>query len=87
MANVTEFFIRLTRSQNFTYALYSLAAESGKYLPELRAEAREVFAAGPPTRESIAGLVKIDSFLRESSRIGNDGLCECRVRESHAGLR
>jgi len=63
-----------TTTMNFTYALYSLAAEPEKYLPELRAEARQFFAACSLTRESIAGLVKIDSFLRESSRMGNDGL-------------
>jgi len=63
-----------TTTMNFTYAFYRLAQEPEKYMPELRAEAAELFSSVPPNREAISKMVKTDSFLREGSRLGNDGL-------------
>lgn len=44
-------------------------------MDELRAELEQVLAEGPLTRDRLNKLVKMDSFLRESERYNNAGLC------------
>ncbi|KAK5953726.1 hypothetical protein OHC33_004995 [Knufia fluminis] len=63
-----------TTTMTFTGALYKLAAEPEKYMPELRAELEEVLAEGPLSKDRLAKLKKMDSFLRESARYNNAGL-------------
>ncbi|KAI7084689.1 hypothetical protein KC356_g6486 [Hortaea werneckii] len=63
-----------TTTMNFTYAMYRLAQEPEKYMPELRSEASILLSSGTITREAINKMAKTDSFLREASRLGNDGL-------------
>ncbi|KAI6872898.1 hypothetical protein KC343_g725 [Hortaea werneckii] len=63
-----------TTTMNFTYAMYRLAQEPEKYMPELRSEASMLLSSGTVTREAINKMAKTDSFLREASRLGNDGL-------------
>lgn len=71
--------------QNFTYAMYRLAQEPEKYMPELRSEASMLLSSGTVTREAINKMAKTDSFLREASRLGNDGLCAYQA-SSRLGL-
>lgn len=60
--------------QTFTGALFKLAAEPCKYLPELRQELEQVLQGGPLTKERLNLLRKMDSFLREAARFNNNGL-------------
>jgi cytochrome P450 len=58
----------LTRTQTFTHALYTLAAHP-EYIAPLREEAEAIAAAEGLTKTSLLKLTKLDSFLRESTRV------------------
>lgn len=58
-------------------ALYQLAQEPEKYIAPLREEVRTVFAGAPDgqvTKQMIAKLEKMDSFLTETGRVFPFGL-------------
>jgi hypothetical protein len=56
------------RRQTFTHALYTLAAHP-EYIAPLREEAEAISAAEGLTKTSLLKLTKLDSFLRESTRV------------------
>lgn len=88
--------------QTATNALFDLAIRP-EYVEPLRAEIEEVVAAHGWTKEAMGHLVKLDSFMKESSRLAGISVCkwtgwahEVRVlthsdsrdeEESDAGLR
>lgn len=58
-------------------ALYQLAQEPEKYIAPLREEVRTVFADaldGQVTKQMVAKLEKVDSFLAETGRVFPLGL-------------
>jgi cytochrome P450 len=57
-----------TSSITFLQVLYHLAAEP-KYVPELRQEVERVVEEDGWTRDALERMVKIDSFIRESTRL------------------
>ncbi|TEB19829.1 cytochrome P450 [Coprinellus micaceus] len=58
-----------TTSLTSTNTLFDLAARP-EYIAPLRAEIEEVVAAHGWTKDAMARLVKLDSFMKESSRLG-----------------
>lgn len=54
------------------HALYTIGAEPG-HADELRAEVESAFAEHGHTRQAMADLVKMDSFLREVIRFNSGG--------------
>ena len=56
--------------QAFTHALYTLAANP-EYIHPLRDEVHRVVEERGWTRDSIADLREVDSFLKESMRISS----------------
>ena len=63
------YYCVLIRLQTATNALFDLAIRP-EYVEPLRAEIEEVVAAHGWTKEAMGHLVKLDSFMKESSRLG-----------------
>ncbi|GKT88318.1 hypothetical protein Ct61P_06168 [Colletotrichum tofieldiae] len=63
-----------TTTMVFTAALYSLAQEPEKYQDALRQEVENALENGVITSTTLAGLPKMESFLKESGRFNNAGL-------------
>ncbi|KAH0838159.1 cytochrome P450 [Lanmaoa asiatica] len=63
-----------TSAQTLTHALLNLASHP-QYMEPLRDEAREVTKQYGWTKSSMAMLVKMESFLRESQRVSGTSLC------------
>ena len=60
--------------QNFTHALYHLAAEP-EHAAILREEVDAIVKEDGWTKAGIDRMVKVDSFLRESQRVNGQGTC------------
>lgn len=65
----------VTISQTATNALFDLAIRP-EYLEPLRAEIEEVVAAHGWTKEAMGRMLKLDSFMKESSRLAGISVCE-----------
>lgn len=59
-------------SQAFTHALYHLA-EYPEYAQPMREEAEIAISEEGWTKDALAKMRKIDSFLRESQRLNGQG--------------
>lgn len=66
--------------ETFTPAIYTLAAQSSRYIDILRNEVVENLENGQITNNTVQNLVHIDSFLRESARFSSNGLGESSPR-------
>lgn len=64
--------------QAFTHAVFDLTTHP-EYLLPMREEAERVIAKEGWTKAALNSMVKIDSFLRESQRLNNNGPCKCTV--------
>lgn len=66
-----------TTSSSVLHCIYDLAARP-EYVDELRQEAKEVLEAcdGVFTKQSLAKLEKLDSFMKESQRVASPDLSE-----------
>lgn len=58
-----------TTTMTMTAAIYALAAEADKYVPELRTEAEQYSINGKIDKMALSKLSKLDSFLREAGRV------------------
>lgn len=67
--------LALMASQTTTNALFDLAIRP-EYVEPLRAEIEEVIAAHGWTKEAMGHLLKLDSFMKESSRLAGISVCE-----------
>lgn len=63
-----------TTSLTATNALMDLAARQ-EYVVPLRQEIEENIAIHGWTREAMAGMHKLDSFMKESARLGGFSAC------------
>lgn len=68
--------LTLVSFETVTSALYTLAAQSEKYLEPLRREVIENLEDGELTYGTLQRLPKLESFLRESGRFNIAGLSE-----------
>lgn len=66
----------MTSRQTFTQALYNLAANP-QYVQPLREEVEAVIEKYGWTKEGIAAMHRVDSFLTESQRLG--GVLTCMI--------
>ncbi|TCD70621.1 hypothetical protein EIP91_002652 [Steccherinum ochraceum] len=62
-----------TSSMTLTHAIFQLAVEGDKYLPELRQEAETILSSEGYTKTSLNKLVKMDSFFKEILRFHGVG--------------
>jgi hypothetical protein len=62
----------LSSAQAFTHAIFDLAAHP-EYLLPMREEAERVVREEGWTKAALNSMFNIDSFLRESQRINNNG--------------
>lgn len=71
-----------TSAQTSTDTLFDLAARP-EYIAPLRAEIEEVISRHGWTKDAMARLVKLDSFMKESSRFGGNAASRYRSLFSH----